>query len=160
MERRIHISGSGGYSLVELLVVLVVLAICLALGTLLLANGVSAQEARGAAQSVQAGIAWAQIGVVWQGGATELTYLSGVLELSHDQGLCGGDLGRSAPAVRVTTNVGRWSAGDGVTVTFTGGLASPDGGGSLYFRALAGSYRLVVRPETGLTVRSRVENGP
>jgi len=160
MGRRIHIFGSGGYSLIELLLVVAVLGICLVAGSLSLAHGLRTQEARGAAQSWQAAAAWAQIGVLWHGGATEVGYASGVLVLSHDLGLCGSDLGASAPAVPVTSNLARWRDGEGVAVSFTGALASPDGGGSLFFDALRGSYRVVIRPESGLTTRTRVEAGP
>jgi hypothetical protein len=62
--------------------------------------------------------------------------------------------------VPATTNLTRWRDEGGVAVEFSGGLGSPDGGGSVYFDALAGSYRVVVRPESGLTIRTRVEEGP
>jgi prepilin-type N-terminal cleavage/methylation domain-containing protein len=151
---------SCGYSLIELLLVVALLGICLMVGSLSLAHGLRNQEARGAAESWQAAAAWAQVGVLWHGGSTEARYASGSLVLSHDLGLCGGDLGPSAPAVPVRTNLSRWRASEGVAVSFTGALASPDGGGSLFFDALQGTYRVVVRPESGLTARTRVEVGP
>jgi prepilin-type N-terminal cleavage/methylation domain-containing protein len=160
MGRRIHISESGGYSLIELLLTVAVLGICLVAGSLSLIHGLRNQEARGAAQSWQAAATWAQIGVLWHGGSTETKYASGSLAVRHDLGLCGGDLGPSAPAVPVRTNLSRWRESGGVVVSFTGALASPDGGGSLFFDALQGSYRVVVRPESGLTTRTRVEVGP
>lgn len=156
----IHASRSGGFSLIEVLVVLAVLSICLAIGSLSLARGLRTQEARGAAQSWQAAAAWAQVGVMWQGGAVRLSYAPGSLALSHDFGLCGGDLGASTPPVSATTNLARWRDEAGVAVEFSGALGSPDGGGSVYFDALAASYRVVVRPESGLTVRTRVEKVP
>ncbi|OFW60566.1 MAG: hypothetical protein A2133_11940 [Actinobacteria bacterium RBG_16_64_13] len=157
MGRRIDISSSGGFSLMELLFVLAVLGICLAAGTVSFGGGLRRGEARGAAQSWQAATAWAQIGVLWQGGAARLEYSSGDLRVSHEYGLCGGSLGRSAPAVPVTTNVPRWARAEGATLLLTGTLASPDGGGSLYFHAFNTADRVIVRPETGLTVRSLVE---
>lgn len=160
MRRQTHISGTHGYSLIELLLVLAVLGISVVAGSVSLAHGVRTQEARGAAQTWQAAAGWAQVGVLWHGGAAELGYSREALMVSHDLGLCGGDLGSSAPAVPVTTNLARWRDGDGVAVRFGGSLASPDGGGSLYFDALTGSYRVVVRPESGLTLRSRVETRP
>jgi prepilin-type N-terminal cleavage/methylation domain-containing protein len=160
MTKRIYIPGPGGYSLIELLVVLAVLSLCLLGGSLSLAHGVRIQEARGAAQSWQAAAGWAQLGVLWHGGAVQLECAPGTLAVSHDFRLCGGDLGSSAPPVPVTTNLARWRNGDGVAVTFSGSLASPDGGGSLYFDASTASYRVVVRPESGLTLRTRVETWP
>jgi len=160
MGRRIHIFRSGGYSLIELLLVLAVLGVCLAAGSLSLSRGLRVQEARGAAQTWQAAAGWAQVGVLWHGGAVRLSHQPGSLTLDHDLGLCGGDLGGLAPAVPASTNVARWRDGEMVAVKFGGDLASPDGGGSLYFDAIAGCYRVVVRPESGLTARNRVEAGP
>ena len=154
MQRRTNISSSGGFSLIELMVVVVVLGICLAGGVAALSDGLSAVETRGAAQDWQAAAAWAQVGVLWQRGTTRAAYDSGSLSLFHDFGLCGGDLGRSAAATDVEANVARWRVAGGVAVTFGGNLASPDGGGSLHFQSNGSSYRVVVRPESGLTVRS------
>jgi len=154
MKARAKISSSVGFSLIELMVVLAVLGICLASGVAALGNGLSAVETRGAAQDWQAAAAWAQVGVLWQRGTTRAAYDSGSLSLFHDFGLCGGDLGRSAAATDVQANVARWRVGGGIAVTFGGDLASPDGGGSLYFQNNGGAYRVVVRPESGLTVRT------
>jgi prepilin-type N-terminal cleavage/methylation domain-containing protein len=152
--------GLGGYTLPELMVVVAIICVCLVAGAVSLPRGLAAQESRGAAQSWQAAAAWAQVGVLWHGGAVELLSTSGELSLSHDFALCGGDLGRSAPAVPVTTNLARWRDGAGVAVKFGGTLGSPDGGGSLFFVAPEGGYRVVVRPESGLTARTRAEASP
>lgn len=160
-SRRSLPEDSRGYSLIELLLVVAVLGICLVAGTVSLTHGLRTQEARGAAQSWQAAATWAQIGVLWHGGSTEAKYDSGTLALSHDLRLCGGDLGPAAPVVSVRTNLARWRESEGaVAVSFTGALASPNGGGSIYFDAYGGSYRVVVRPESGLTSRTLVEVGP
>jgi prepilin-type N-terminal cleavage/methylation domain-containing protein len=151
---------SFGFSLIELLLVVAVLGICLVAGTLSLTHGLRTQEARGAAQGWQAAATWAQIGVLWHGGSTETKYESGTLALSHDLGFCGGDLGAAAPTVSARTNLARWREGEGVAVSFSGALASPDGGGSLFFDALGTSYRVVVRPESGFTSRTVVGAGP
>ncbi len=160
MGRRFYMCRSGGYTLIELLLVVAVLGVCLTVGSLSLVHGLRSQEARGAAQSWQAAAAWAQIGVIWHGGSTSTEYISGSLLLSHDLGLCGGDLGPAVPAVPVRTNLARWWDGKGLAVSFTGSFASPNGGGSLFFDAHQGSYRVVVRPESGLTTRTRVTLGP
>jgi prepilin-type N-terminal cleavage/methylation domain-containing protein len=146
----------SGYSLIELLCVLSILAICLTVSSLFVASGLSNNEARGAAQVWQTAAAWAQMGSLWQGGSNQLRYEAGGLAVAGDFKLFGGTLGRSGPAAPVTTNLARWRVGDAVCVTF-GALGAPDGGGSVYFQAWQGAYRVVVRPESGLTVRSRVE---
>jgi prepilin-type N-terminal cleavage/methylation domain-containing protein len=158
--KAIRRTPASGYALPELLVVLAVVSICLLAGSVSLTQGIRNGEARGAAQSWQAAAGWAQVGVLWHEGSAQLGYAREALTVSHDLGLCGGDLGSSAPAMPASTNVARWRDGDGVAVTFGGSLASPDGGGSLYFDALTGSYRVIVRPESGLTVRTRVETRP
>jgi hypothetical protein len=157
MRQRINTVTTPGYCLVELLLVLALLGVGVACATAFSATGVCRQEARGAAQTWQAGAGWAQLGVLWQSGATELYLTSDGLSVSHDLGLCGGDLGALAPTATVTANVARWKTGDGVDVGFSGSLASPDSGGSLYFSAVGGAYRVVVRPESGLTARSWIE---
>lgn len=155
-----RIRGSQGHTLLELMLVLGVMAICAAAGAFCLSAGIAAQEARGAAQSWQAAAAWAQVGVVWQGGATRTVYHEGNLDLEHDFALCGGSLGASAPVAAATANVSRWTRSGGVTVTFTGQSAAPDGGGSVFFEALRNRYRVVVRPVSGLTARSPVRALP
>jgi prepilin-type N-terminal cleavage/methylation domain-containing protein len=157
MERRLDISSSGGFSLLEIIFVLGVLGICLALGVAALGDGLSRQEARGAAQDWQAAAAWGQVGVLWQGGSSLVGCGPGYLAVSHEFGLCGGSLGAASLAVPVTTNLARWRDGQSAKVDFGGVLASPDGGGSLYFNASRSACRVVVRPESGLTVRSWVD---
>lgn len=148
---------SGGFSLIELLFVVAVLGVCTVYGAAALSSGIQVREARAAAQTWQAAAAWAQVGVLWHGGSTRTAYDPTSLSLHHTSELCGGSLGQSGPEALVSTNVARWRDGVGVAVTFTGDLASPDGGGSLWFRVMGRAYRVVVRPESGLTVRSGPE---
>ncbi len=156
MRLRSLILSSSGYSLVELLCVLVILGICLGIASISVAAGLRTNEARGAAQVWQTASAWAQVGVLWQGGSTRVEYEAGSLVVANDLGLSGGELGRTGAAVPVTTNLARWRHGDGVMVTY-GALGAPDGGGSLYFQSSGRAYRVVVRPESGLTARSLEE---
>ncbi len=149
---------SSGFSLLEMLFVLSLLSICAVVGCLEGARALAVREAKGAAQGWQAGVAWAQIGALWHGGKTELVYeTDGSVVLLHDLDLVGRGLGARLPAVPVTSNVRRWVAGNGATVSFGGPLASPDSGGSLYFGSDGDRYRVVVRPESGLTVRDLSE---
>lgn len=156
MDRRTLISSSDGYSLIEVLVVLTMLVVCSIAASVSLVEGLQTQEARGAAQTWQAAAAWAQLGVLWQGGSVRVGYEPGSLLLPHNYQLCCGELGPSTAPAPATTNVARWRTGEGVSVQFSGALGSPDGGGSLFFKTLNQAYRVVVRPESGLTSRSLV----
>jgi hypothetical protein len=156
MDRHAPTRAASGHTLIELLLVLGLLTICAGAGAACLIAGLRAQEARGAAQSWQAAAAWAQVGVLWHGGSVRLAYREGELSLTHDLALCGGRLGASAPVAASSANVSRWVDEDGVAVSLTGRMASPDGGGSLYFDAGQNRYRVVLRPETGLTARSHL----
>jgi len=159
MGSRANICPSGGFSLIELLLVLAVVGLCLAGGAVALVGAPGGANARGAAQCWQSAAAWAQIGVLWQGGTGTLVYGHGDCAQSHDRGLCGGDLGGVAPDAPVGTSLPRWAGSQNVTVAFAGDLASPDGGGTLYFGCEGASYRVVVRPVSGLTVRTRETEG-
>ena len=156
MDNRAPTRTPTGHTLIELLLVLGLLAICVGVGAACLVAGLRAQEARGAAQSWQAATAWAQVGVMWHGGSVRLAYREGELSLTHDLALCGGRLGASAPVATSSANVSRWVDEGGVAVSLTGRMASPDGGGSLYFDAGQNRYRVVMRPESGLTTRSHL----
>jgi prepilin-type N-terminal cleavage/methylation domain-containing protein len=156
MDRQKQPLPAAGYSLIEVLVVLAILGLAGGVGSLSLSHGLRHQEARGAAQVWQAASAWTQVGVLWRGGSGRITYSGGDLSLSHAASLFGGDLGMVAPAAPVDTNLTRWAREGGVSVSFSGVLASPDGGGSVFFNSWTGSYRVTVRPETGLMVRSWV----
>lgn len=160
IRRSAYAAGQRGHSLVEMLVVLSLLGLCFAAGGVALAHGVAAVEARGAAQGWQAAGAWAQVGAVWQGSDAEVSFESGHLAVTAETGTGGSDLGTAAPAVPATANVARWRQGEGVVVRFLAGSAYPNSAGSLYFRAPGGDYRVTVRLESGLTVRTRVEAAP
>ncbi len=153
MNASLQIKASSGHTLVDLVIVLALVGICLTAGMVSLASGVGTQQARGAAQSAQAAAAWAQTDVLWHGGSVRVGYDAGAVDLTHDLDLCGASLGCAAPVADVSTNVARWRDGEAIAVTFTGDLASPDSGGSLYFDALQMRYRVMVRPESGLTAR-------
>jgi hypothetical protein len=158
MSRRLL--SPTAHSLIELLVVVALLGACFAIGGLFLSHGLSAVEARGAAQTWQAAAAWAQTGAAWEGSTSDLEFVSGRVTVAADVALAGGALGASSPAVLATANVVRWRKDQGVVVRFLGGSAYPDSAGSIYFHAPGGDYRVTVRLESGLTVRSRDEAAP
>jgi prepilin-type N-terminal cleavage/methylation domain-containing protein len=62
MESRSPLRPQSGFTLVETLLVLALLAMCFAIGGLALVRGLAAVQARGAAASWQAAATWAQIG--------------------------------------------------------------------------------------------------
>ena len=149
----------SGHSLVEMLVALSLLGVCFAAGGVLIANGLTVVQARGAAQGWQAAASWAQTVSVWEGATSDLAFDSGELAVAADVGTSGGDLGVCAPPIAAFANVLRWKRGEGVLVRFAGGTASPDSAGSVYFKASGADYRVTVRLESGLTVRTR-EDAP
>ena len=150
----------NGHTLVELLFVLVLLGLCLAGGGVALSHGITAVEARGAAQAWQAAGAWAQVAAVWQGAPRDVRYALGRLAVSSDGEASGADFGAFAPSVPVLANVVRWQEGEGVAVRFLATSAYPNSAGSLYFQAPGADYRVTVRLESGLTTRARVEAAP
>jgi prepilin-type N-terminal cleavage/methylation domain-containing protein len=160
MESRTSLRLQSGYSLVETLLVLALLGLSFAIGGIGLAHGLGAVQARGAAASWQAAGAFGQIGAVWQGEACEVRFGPDGLVVAAKPPAVGADLRRSAPIVPVFANIARWRANEEVVVRFLGGSGHPDGAGSLYFRTLGGDYRVTVRLESGLTVRTRVKAQP
>lgn len=153
-------SGQAGHSLIEVLAVLSLLGILFAAGGYALFGGLGTVQARGAAQAWQAAATWAQTGAIWLGADGDLSFASEHLAVEASPGIYGEDLGGSAPAVPVLTNVARWRADQAVVVGFAGGTAYPDSAGSLFFEAPGADYRVIVRLESGLTTRTRVETTP
>jgi Tfp pilus assembly protein FimT len=152
--------AQAGHSLVELLTVLSLLGLCFAVGAVSLSQGLASVEARGAAQDWQSAAAWAQTAAVWQGTAQDLLFDSERLEVSSNTQTESGDLGDAAPSVPTIANVVRWRVDQGVVVRFVAGTASPNASGALYFKAPGDDYRVTVRLESGLTVRTRAEGAP
>jgi hypothetical protein len=148
--------AQSSHPLVEMLVVL---ALLVSAALEAWPRGLAGVEARGAAQAWQAASAWGQVGAIWQGAATEVSFESGRLAVAGTAS-GGGDLGPAAPPVAAIANVIRWRQGEGVVVRFLAPSASPNSGGSVYFPAPSGDYRVTVRLESGLTVRTRVWTTP
>lgn len=133
---------------------LTLLGIFLVLGIGQLSGGFSRQQARSAAQSTQAALAWAQNSVLWRGGTHQMLVAGTSLTVSGTSGQRGETAGVSAPMSRVSSNVALWNTVEGICLRFGGPFGSPEGGGSLYFGADTPDYRVTVRPESGLSVRS------
>jgi len=155
-----NLASEAAFSLVELLVVLAVMSVCLLVALVTLPAGLSLHTARGAAQSWQAAAAWAQLEVMWRGGFSQVECDANTLTVAHNTAPAADAISGLAPASEVLTNAAAWRSGDVVVVRFSGVQASPNGGGSLYFGAQHGAYRIAVRPESGLTTRSWAEGLP
>lgn len=146
----------GGFTLVEVLVTLAVLAILVS-GTLVGAGAaLDRQQARGAAQACQAASAWAQTKAIWSVASTSVKYCGGVVDVTATTTVATAAADLSVPVADASANVPRWQVPTGIAWTFIAGFASPDSGGSLYFGSTTARYRIVVRPESGLTARELV----
>lgn len=142
-----------GYCLAEALLVICLVGISFAIGFAVIPGSLNRQEAGALSQSTQAATAWAQVGVLWRGGVGQLAYDGTRLSVSNSLNGSGGDLGGLVPPISVRANIARWRVSDGFLVRFLDPFAAPDSGGSLYFEAGGGAYRLTIRPESGLTTR-------
>jgi prepilin-type N-terminal cleavage/methylation domain-containing protein len=149
-------SCAHGFSLIELMVVMLIFMVVAGLGTLCLGRSLGHEETRGAAQTWQAACAWTQLGVLWQGGSGRVTCARGYLAIAHSASRFGGVQAACGSSTSVSSTLARWTLPDGVSVVFSGALASPDGGGSILFRSPGAGFRVAVRPESGLAVRSWV----
>jgi prepilin-type N-terminal cleavage/methylation domain-containing protein len=148
---------STGYSLIEVMLVVALLGACVGAGAVSWCSNSARAEARGCAHAWQAAATVGQVEVRWRGGRSEASAGAHGVALAHDPNGSGLALEGRAPVCVVETNVGRWRTPDGAEVAFGGLVASPDSGGSVYFGAGEGSYRVTIRPETGLTIRRWVE---
>lgn len=159
MRAPFRITNPAGLCLLETVVVLAVLGVCLVIATLSLPAGIRRLEARGAARTWQATGGWAQTKALWQGTSAEVLVSEAGLLVCQSGGssFYSRDL---APQVPLSTNVARWRKAQGVNVLFLGGSGAPDSGGSIYFKALRGGYKVVVRPESGLTASSWTDEVP
>jgi prepilin-type N-terminal cleavage/methylation domain-containing protein len=151
MDTQSHTSRRQGFSLIELLVAMAVLAVCLSLALPPFYESVTRTRSRTAAQTWQAAASWAQVRQLACGGAASVRVERAGL------GIVGP--GESSPAIDSTTaalstNVSRWRAGSGVEVLFAGAFAAPDSAGSVFFGPEGLDTRVVVRVESGFTYRA------
>jgi Tfp pilus assembly protein FimT len=153
-SRRDIDSLRSGYCLAELLVVLSLVGISLSLGMAAFTHVLEHQQARGAAQTVQAAVAWAQVGAAWRDADSEVALTAGRLTVGSGPHNDPSDLGLVAPSASVSANVSRWQTARGVILRFLTPFGAPDSGGSLRIESGGASYKITVRPESGLTSRS------
>jgi prepilin-type N-terminal cleavage/methylation domain-containing protein len=145
--------GQRGYTLIELLLVLALLAVCLALPAASVVSGLHCVEARGACQAWQVAAAQAQLESVWSGARVAVSV--GGSGLSVGPNGAEETAAQQPPAVDASSNVARWNRVALVTVTFVGPFGSPDGAGSVYFGDAGTGATAVVRLESGLTRRTK-----
>lgn len=145
----------AGHTLVELLVVLALLALAATAGAVDVTHAVRSSEARSSAQAWQAAAAAAQTSALWSGRPVRLSSSSAGVELVRGPGASGVARDLGALTSVPSANVIRWREPAGVGVTFAGGSAAPDSGGTLQFGDPGRGFRVTVRVESGLTVRSR-----
>jgi type II secretory pathway pseudopilin PulG len=143
-----------GYCLAELLVTMVLMGICLLMAAVSVCHGLERQQARGTAQVAQAAVARAQVSAVWRNGDARVSLVGGHVLIGCGQGGGTEDLGLLAPSAVISANVGRWEIAGGVLCHFLAPFGSPDSGGSIRIDSSGASYKVTVRPESGLTVRS------
>lgn len=143
-----------GYCLAELLLVIALIGICLLAATVCIRDGVDRQQARGVAQVAQAAVARAQASAIWLGGEARVSLARGHVIVDRGLDSATDDLGLLAPAAVISVNVNRWKTLDGVLFRFLAPFGTPDSGGSIGIEGGGASYRVSVRPESGLTARS------
>lgn len=148
------VNPASGHTLLELVVVIAVLAVCATIGWASLSNSLDSTSARGSAQSWQAAALGSQLSTLWSGADTSMQ-ADGDHLLVLGGRLPQDDVGTPDMASAPRANVSRWQQGTGVRVGFRGPFGAPDSAGSLTFGSGATACQVVVRVESGLTRRVR-----
>ena len=147
-------TGASGHSLLELVVVIAVLAVCATTGWVSLGSSLDSTGARGNAQSWQVAALGSQLATLWSGADTSMK-ADGERFLVFGGRLPQDDVGAPDMATAPRANVSRWQQATGVRVGFRGPFGAPDSAGSLTFGSGSATCRVVVRVESGLTRRVR-----
>ncbi len=148
------VTPASGHTLLELVVVIAVLAVCATMGGASLGNSLDSTGARGGAQSWQVAAVGSQLATVWSGADTSM-------QADADHILVVGgrlpqeDVGTPDLGTAPHANVSRWQQETGVRVGFRGPFGAPDSAGSLTFGSESTAYQVVVRVESGLARRVR-----
>src|SRR5665811_234216 len=77
---------SDGHTLVELVVVLAVFALCILIPAVSIVPGLEALRLRGGAQLWQTAVATGQIGAIWSGRDAKVSQSGGSLDVSRESG--------------------------------------------------------------------------
>jgi prepilin-type N-terminal cleavage/methylation domain-containing protein len=147
-------SPPSGHTLLELVVVIAVLAVCATMGWASLGRALQSTGARGGAQSWQVAALGSQLATLWSGADTSTQADGGQLLVLGGR-LPQDDVGTPDMATAPRANVSRWQQSTGVRVGFRGPFGAPDSAGSLTFGSGSTAYQVVVRVESGLTRRVR-----
>ena len=141
---------AGGYTLVELLVVVCLLGLAVAIPSLSLLRALNRSEARNTAQVLQGSITQAQVDAIYLGCDKEVA----CTESSVRVGSTGATFNASLSCPSPETNVPRWRmANGGVGIQVLAPFGSPSSAGSVVFLPSGGGARVVVRAASGLTRR-------
>lgn len=152
MPRRMSTPLAGGYTLVEVLVVLCILTIVLAIPTVSLMHGVEHVQARNTAQMLQGALAQAQVDAVQLGVDRDVVCSDRELAVADAAGRNTFRSAELGPAPQ--TNVPRWRQDvTAVRIHVSAPFGTPSSGGSIFFLPGAGGSRVVVRAVSGLTRR-------
>ncbi|GAB4250539.1 MAG: hypothetical protein Kow00129_11440 [Thermoleophilia bacterium] len=139
---------TAGYSLIEAVVVVALVAICVALPLAAVQGAITQAGARASSGVWQAAVYAAQQRCMWRDGLASLEGDGEAMRL-----LAGAEtnsLLATPGGVEVSSNVPLWSEGTGVRISFSGLFGAPSAGGSLFF---AERLRLTIRPESGYVYR-------
>lgn len=143
---------AGGYTLVELLVVLCILTIVLAIPTVSLMRSVERVQARNTAQMLQGALAQAQVDAVQLGVGRNVVCSDRELAVTDPAERSIFKSAELGPAPQ--TNVPRWRQDvTAVRIHIGSPFGAPSSGGSIFFLSGAGGSRVVVRAVSGLTRR-------
>ena len=145
-------SGQSGHTLLELLLVLCILAICLALPAVSLVRGLDVVRSRGVCQAWQAAAAQAQLASLWSGGSVTVEAGASGIALRGPSG-APVEVTPELGSTEAAANISHWTTANGVIVAFAWPFASPDAAGSVHFGELGQGSTAVVRLESGLTHR-------
>lgn len=144
------LTEAGGYTLVELLVVVCLLGVAVAIPSLSLLRALDRCEARNTAQVLQGSVAQAQVDAIYLGSDEEVV----CTESSVRVGSTGVTFHASLSCPPPETNVPRWrTPNGGVGIEVLSPFGSPSSAGSVVFLPGGGGARVVVRAASGLTRR-------
>src|SRR5660398_264195 len=144
---------SDGHTLVELVVVLAVFALCILIPVVSIVPGLEALRLRGGAQLWQTAVATGQIGAIWGAEDVEVSQSGGSLDVSRERGsnVAAVSFPEDLPS---RANISRWAGDEGAALQLGAPCGSPDGAGSGYRGDTARRARVVIRAESGLTWRA------